>query len=1038
MQKQSLEQHLNGLERESYINKCKTKELDKVVKHQSEIIEQQKQRINWLEESNLDLHNKLFLIREEKQELQNNNCILESQLKNLQEQLLQTISNIDQSQIEYDLQKERGLNSQLKNEIQILQSQLDHLELERQKLEEELKTKSLNQIIYINNDALTNVLQNYNQYFENFNNEKQYLLNQIQQYKALEEKTKIDNQKRIDRFQVIIKNVEDKKKILEEEIINLKNVIENQQKTLENQQIQLQEQEKLRLELEKEQQIISEQNISLQQQQQEQIVKLQKQINSSHSIVYDMMNIILPSDMEEILQIKQQLLKNEEEMKSLKEINKNLSQEKKKFQDLVEKELPFVKQRKQEFEQLMAISLQQKKKLEVEINLNKKLKENLNQLEIELQQVKQKEEIQTIEILKLRSENLTCRTQIQELSVIDLFKNQSQVSNTDAQVFIKQICQENEQLKNQIEQILINYQSYNRPINQSDQIQEENLNLKYTLSVKEDEILNLKEKVNIMTQEKALGQIINNKVQPIVHKIEKIKIKTEKQQNLLKEFRNQRMEKRKLEFKLEELEFQISKLQSQYQLERQQKEFLEKRLIQQKDDFGKKKEQFRKRYEEFEIKIQELQQEMNLSSITQEHINYYQQNRMLFQKSKKDKQLIIQQNQEIKNYIIEIQRLKEELHNKEQEVIAIERQAQNGDEDQKRLQLKKKIQMDKDKIQIEDLYEQLNQQIKEKVQLNNQFLKEKLKCEQIQINLNSDQSLQELKKSVYNFENRLIQFQEQSQKRIEELEVEFQNKIGQKQNEISQLEQEIIELKYALEDYKKQYKEEKLKQVNKSELSLNEIQDLKEQLSQTIKEKDQLLKRKQMIEKKDSDLKIKEEIINAREQKINEEQILFEQTRIKQTQEIQEQISIQKNKELSLIACDYIIFRELDEYKQKLIQEQNKVNELLQQLQMQQNSQDNDNNQQQQLNQIGNNEQKQEGHEQEIKIEEINVNNGMKIEEQQNFDEERQMGQQGVQEKVNQNEVKFVMEIIQNGKLLAYLEKAKQIHEEQKDKTGEN
>lgn len=36
---------------------------------------------------------------------------------------------------------------------------------------------------------------------------------------------------------------------------------------------------------------------------------------------------------------------------------------------------------------------------------------------------------------------------------------------------------------------------------------------------------------------------------------------------------------------------------------------------------------------------------------------------------------------------------------------------------------------------------------------------------------------------------------------------------------------------------------------------------------------------------------------------------------------------MQKNKELSIITNDYILIREIEDYKNKLIQEQNKTNE---------------------------------------------------------------------------------------------------------------
>ncbi|CAD8107918.1 unnamed protein product [Paramecium primaurelia] len=1013
MQKLTLEKQINHLEREIQQKQYKVEELTKIVDQQSNFVQQTKTQIKNLQDTQNSLQSQLFDIKQERDTFKCLNEIKEKQIKSLQEQVLIKNHVADTQQLKHELQEQYNQVFELQIELKTTKNQLEHLELERQNLMNELKIKTASQVVYIQNDFNNQPLQNYDQYLDKFDEERKQYLRQIHQYQIHEDKIKIENQKRLDKLQSIINNNEEEKRNLQEELLYLKQMIEmyknqaqeeftNQRKYEEQ---KLQNEREMKVIIHKKDKLISDQKIEIQ--------KLHQRINNSPQMSLQTINDMYNVNVDDLIDLKMKIMKQENTIKQLQNQIAKEQLEKKNIQEQTQKELSIASEKEQECLQQIAFVEQQRQKLDIEIQQNKQLKEDIFKLQAELTQLKKKDQIQKNEIDRLRQENLNNQTYIVNSQSKD---NQSSIN----------------------QQIMLNYEFIKSPnIKQFEKLTQDNLNLKQIINKKDEEIIILQQKITNQNLDNEQDEFQKNSTITIAKKIEKIKSYSQKQSQMLADYRKLKLEKNKYEFQIEEFKYEIQKLRNLIQQERAQKEFMEKNLNKYKEEFSILEGQNKKQKKDFENKIKQIQQEMESKFVSKEQINYYQQNQELLKQKQQDKQLIQELKEKITNLNLDSQKYREELFLKDNQIQKLQI-ATDNEENQNVLQMK--LQIENDKIIIQTLNERiinLNQEIESKEKQLLTFQQDQVNLESLQqfskqieyenrTNLNNQEDINDLKNNIRILNKKISEQTQQYQQAITEFGKEFQQSIMLLNDEIKQLEQENQDLAKVMEQYKQLYQKEKIENQNKLNLTSAEIQQIKISLEQVTKERDQLSQQKQIIDYKEQQILIKEDEIKCELAELNEEKKNFEID-----------LLVKKNKELSIIGCDYILIRELENYKQKLIEEQEKVNELMQRSiqQMEEQQEGNQDLYEQKLMQNELNDLKKQIEQMKAEQLKLLISSNIQIEEQLNFEEERQQYQQQIKqlmhfkENLTLEDIKLVRDIIQSGKLISYLEKAKQIHE---------
>ncbi|CAD8121792.1 unnamed protein product [Paramecium sonneborni] len=1031
MQKLTLEKQINLLEREVQSKQNKIEELTKTANQQQKNLDKQNTQIRDLQDVQKNMSTQLFDIKQERDSLKYLNEIKEKQIQSLQEQVLVKNHVADTQQLKHELQQQYNQILELQLELQTVRNNLEHSELERQNLSNELKTKAVSQVVYIQNKINNTPLQIYNQHLDQFDEERKQYQRQIHQYQMHENKIKIENQKTIDKLQSIITNFEEEKKNLQEELMTLKQMMEMYQLQAQDEISNQKKEEELKLQNDREMRTILENKDKLISDQEKEIQRLHKRISQSPEMSLSTINDMFNINVDDIVDLKIKIMQQENDIKLLQDQIVKEQQDKRNIQEHIQRELNVVSQKKQEYLQSISFSELQKQKLETEIQQNKILRDNLSKLQTELNQFKIKDQIQRNEIDRLRQDNLN-----QKASIVESEKKGSINRSTI-----------------QSESIIMSQEYNKNPINQVKQFEkltQEILNLKLIINRKDEEIINLQQKIISIDSDDDLEEQQKKSSIQVSKKIEKIRCKSQKKSQFLAEYRKLKLERNKFEFQIQEQIYEISKLQNQVQMERSQKEFMEKNLKQYQDEFLKLEGQYRKQKKEFENKIQQISQEMEQNFVSKEQINYHQQNQQLFQQKELDKKLILDLKEKVKTLNLESQKMKEEIFQKDNLIQQLRVKENKNEEKQYILQMK--LQIENDKIIINSQNERINnliQQLEDKEKELQSFQQDKLDWEQLQqfsrqianenrSNSNNQEDINDLKKNLKGLQKKLSEQTLEYQQTIADFGKEFQKTIMKQNSEIQQLEQENQDLAIALEQYQQLYQQERIDSLNKSDLTLVEVEELKQRLVQVTQERDQLSIKKEIIEKKEQFLQRKEEDIRFQNEELNEEKKNFENHIEKKKSEITEDILIKRNKELSIIGCDYILGRELGIYKQKLIEEQEKYNELMKRSFQQIEDPNQKGNQdlyekkimENQLNDL-----KKQIEEMRAEQLKLKMDTKIQIEEQLNFQEERQQYQQQItqlmhlKENVTLEDVKLVREIIQNGKLISYLERAKDIHE---------
>ncbi|CAD8195913.1 unnamed protein product [Paramecium octaurelia] len=1027
MQKLTLEKQINLLERDIQQKQNKIEDLTKVVDQQTNFVESAKAQIKNLQDTQQKLYSQLFDIKQERDNFKCVNQIKEQQIMSLKEQVLAKIHVEDTQQLKHELQDQYNQILELQVDLKAARNQLEHSELERQNLLNELKIKAVSQVVQIQNEFNIAPLQNFNQYLDKFEEERKQYLRQIHQYQIREDKIKNENKKRIDRLQAIIDKSEENSKNQKEELLILQKQMEmykkQSQADITNQRIY--EEQKLKNELEM--RAIIEKKDKLISDQKKEIQKLHQRIGQSPQMILSTINDMFNMSVDESVDMKIENIELKNTIKSLQDQIVQEQKEKQNIQEYTKKECATAIQLKQEYLQQKAFAESQNQKLVSEIQENKQLKDDIFKLEASLAQLKRKDQIYRTEIERLRQDNL----------------------NNQKQIFISQKEDNKSSVNQSTPQITINQDLIKNNIQQFEQLTTEIRNLKQTLNKKEEEIINLKYKIDNPDSNTELEEQQKNSTITIAKKIEKIQTYSKKQSKMLADFRKLKLERNKYEFTIDEHQYEIKKLQSQIQLEQIQKEQLMQTIQKYKEEFRILEEQNMKEKQDFGKKIKQIQQETEQKFVSQEQIDYQKMNQELLKLKEQDKKLVQELKEKVKTLSQDAQKYREEILQKDLEIKRLQLVETKSEEHQNTLQMK--LQIENDKIIIKSLNERifnLNQEIENKEKELLAFQQDKLDWESLQqfsrqianenrSNLNNQEDINDLKKNLKGLQKKISEQTQQYQQAIADFGKEFQQIIMQQNDEIKQLEQENQDLAKALEQYKQLYQQERMDRQNKSDLTLAEIEEIKIRLDQVTKERDQLLLKKEIIENKEYQILRKEDEIRSQEMELQEEKKNFESYIQKRKLEITDDILIKKNKELSIIGCDYILGRELEIYKQKLIEEQEKVNELMQRSIQQMEDYQEGNQDLYEKKQMENQLNDLKKQIEEMRAEQLKLRMDSKVqdEEQYNFEEERQQYQQQIRqlmhlkENVTLEDIKLVRDIIQSGKLISYLEKAKQIHE---------
>ncbi|CAD8096133.1 unnamed protein product [Paramecium primaurelia] len=1028
MQNVTMEKQINLLERDIQQKQQKIDELAKTVNQYQNFFEQAKTQIADLQDTQQHLHSQLFDIKQDRDNLRCINQIKEKEIKSLQEQVLVKNNIGDTQQLKHELQEQYNQILELKLELQTIRNQLEYSEIESQNLKHELKTKKINQVVYIQNEFNNTPLQIYNQQLDQFEEERKQYLKQIQQYSIYGEKIKIDSQKRIDKLQSNLNNSEEERQLLQEKLRTLEQMIEmykqqaqeeiNHQRIYEEQK--LQNDREMRIIIEKKDKLISDQE--------KEIKRLNQRVSrQSPELIFSSINDQFNVNVDDLVDLKVKLMQQEKNIKSLQNQIEIEQQEKRNIQEKKNEELSIFIQEKQEYQKSKELAQQQKQKLEAEIQQNKSLRDEIIKLQSELTQLKCKDEIQRNEIYRLRQDNLNNKTSITQENKVQSVVKQS-IINSDQTMF----------------QEVIKYQNIN--LKQLEKLNQEILNLKLIINRQEEEIIKLQQKINNNDTDNDQDEQKNSQIIPIAKKIEKIRYQSKKQTQMLDNYRKLKLERNTLDFQIEEFKQEIQKLKNQVQLEKTQKEFIQKNFNNYIKELLNLEEQHKKQKIEYENKIKQIYQDKESNIIPIEQIDYCQQNKQLLEMKEKDNNLIKQLSEQIKVLNLGCQALKDEIKQKDGQIQQLQVNINKYELNQDILQMK--LQIENDKIIIKTLNEKIQNLTQELQMKENELLsfqEDKLNWEQLQefsrqianenrSNQNNQEDINDLKKNLKGLQKQLSEQTQQYQNAIAEFGKDFQQMIMQQSSEIKSLEQENQELAKALEQYKQLYQQEKIDSQNRSDLTIEEIEEIKLRLENVTKERDQLFLIKDLIQEQEQFLKQKEHEIRSQEMELKEEQTNF----AKKKQEIKDDILILKNKELSIFGCDYILRRQLEIYKQKLIEEQEKVKELMSRSNQymgdfQEGNQYDLYEKKMMENQL--NDLKKQIEQMRAEQLKLRMDSKIEIEEQYNFEEERLQYQQQikqlmhVKENVTLEDVRLVRDIIQNGKLISYLEKAKQIHE---------
>ncbi|KAM3135670.1 hypothetical protein pb186bvf_012196 [Paramecium bursaria] len=928
-----------------------------------------------------------------------------------------------------------------KTDNKVLNIQIENLQAQNEQLYQQVSVKQTPQIIYVKSNEAHNLIQQLELRHQQETHQKNILQGQINDMTIQIDEITIQNKKLQEKLQItFMKNDTDKQA---NKTINIE--LQEENKILKQQLKQVQQ------EYQDYEQTRSKQDELIRQQIQEKdeiIAKLQNELHifrqkgQANSILSQIMNSVLPTHLDDYLAQKKELLKLKNQHNEILNERGQLKQKIQELEKVIQDKLPLVNQRQTEFEQLKQISMQQRNKLEQLLNQNNEMTKEI----LTLQQNN----------LKLASDNKIQKDYIQQMNKENTRLHQAQTGNQYDVQELKQIeflSIERQNLIQELQElrlITLRDNQLSVPAMQLNQLQQDFVKLQNILQERDEKIFKLQAQLKLLEKEAETYKVIHQPKQQITHTIEKIKIDFEKNKKKELRIRSLQNDNRKLEFEVQNLQFANAKINGQLQYENQKIQFLEKNLKKLQDENSSLKELIRNLKLEFEEKIRNYIKEYeqnNKYSNTEYTIELQSQNNKFFN--------IITQNQG------ELEQLRENLQTSYQNIDQLRDIIRNKNLELDQMKKERNVSFDMQtvglKIQIEDLkvvnytqqeilknlQEQLHiqasqiadtyklkdkQLIEELTQFSNEYLQHNNQGQK-----NQFENIQDYKNMLEKMEKQYEELQLRYMDTIEIMKQEFKNMIVQKDEYVQQLEYERKEILQSLDDYRRLYTSEIEDKTHKQNISKDEFHSINEQLKKQH-EQIQILQ-KELDDKKQQEQSHANKMQDLREERkrLQDERLLREE-QLQQTQKILDEKYLEhKAMETATLLGKFELQRQIQDLKNQLRQEQDKISKILpvdeskQQI-IEQNLLEKQN----QLIQL------------QKEIEEANIaklSQQLKMEieapEIVNFEQDKIHYEQQIQnlkqirDQITVDDVDLVKRILQDGRLVSYLEKAKVIYESQ-------